>query len=663
MKKEKFKDCWLGQCAFRGYNEYIEKLIVQEGLDVKASKISPEISEVSVFFEKLYHDNEIYELIERHPYVKASGFIEDFSLRSVFIFYSESGHGDIDKYEEVDIFDYHADGGNGRWACNHNVTSDFKTRFIYMSTGDCVYIYYHFPFLKEWNRFDFAIEKNGKPFICQEKVNFVYHNGEYVDASMLANSDFEIEDGLLKKYLGCDETVVIPQGVERIGGFAFSDAKRVNKIELPENCKELMPYAFYGCDSLEEIRLPDTLEIIGSSAFNLTRLKSLYIPAGVRQINGSIGEIAEVTISEANTDFFFEEDILYNKDKTIAYYCRKAKNGTYNMPSTVTEIKPSLFYNCSGITEVVLSDNVKHIPAWTFYQCTKLKKVSFSSDLCSIDSYAFYECNKLKEIRIPASVDAIEYHTFGGGKFPIFIDGTATTISANAMDGTQIIVAPKISISKFHSDLKKRAVKGIIYAVSRGIAVEESIVAEYIMYLKRQKKNYLSEAWQDAPLFQFMCQHKILTAEDLRGYENIKNICPKIIPTIQKIIDEHSSSVQKKNPSSVAELKKIWQYRTMDDGTIIITNYKGLDLDIVIPAVIGKKEVSAIDRFAFSPLGDYPLTQGTVRSNLTSVYVPDGIVDICSSAFRECKKLTIYGSANSFAETFAKKEKIPFKKR
>lgn len=666
MKKENLNNCWLGHCSFRGYNEYIEKLIAQEALDAKPNKISPEISEISVFFKEFYHDNEICELIRRHPYVKASGFLEDYSSGTVFVFYSESGHGDIDGYEDVGMFDHHADGGNGRWACNHVVTADLKTRFVYISTGGYVYVDYRFPFLKEWNRFNFAIEENGKPVICREKIDFVYHNGEYVDASTLVDNDFEIEDGLLKKYLGYEETVVVPQEVERIGGFAFSAAKRMSKIELPESCKELMDYAFYGCNTLKEIRLPDTLEKIGHATFDLTGLQSLHIPAGVREINCALGNIDEVTISEKNENFFFEEDVLYSRDKTIAYYCRKMKNGIYNMPSTVTEIKPHLFESCSGITELAISENVKRIPGWAFSHCSNLRKVCFSSDLRVIESCAFDACDNLEEIHIPASVGAIEADSFGRGEFPLFIDGSATKISVNAMHGTQIIVAPKMSISKIHSDLKTRAVKGLAYALANNIHVEESIVDEYVKYLKHQKKNYLSVSWYDAHLFRFMCQHKILVAEDLIGYETIQDICPEIIPIIREMIGNHSGSNQKKNPSSVAELKKIWGYRTLDDGTLSITDYKGMDVDVIIPDAIGKKEVTAIDAYAFSPWGNYPkkvVQQRSVRSNLTSVFVPDGVVNIHSFAFWGCGKLTIRGSSNSFVKTYARKKKIPFKKK
>ena len=174
---------YAAQCSFRGYNEYVEKLVAQEQLDSKPCKISPEISEVSVFFKELYRYSEMYELIKRHPYVKATGFIEDFSLDSVFVFYSESGSADIDEYRLAGAFDPRSDGGSGRWAGDHVVTADLQTRFIDASTGSYIYVDYRFPFLKQWSKFDFAVEENGKTVACREKADFVYHNGEYINES------------------------------------------------------------------------------------------------------------------------------------------------------------------------------------------------------------------------------------------------------------------------------------------------------------------------------------------------------------------------------------------------------------------------------------------------------------------------------------------------
>lgn len=46
--------------------------------------------------------------------------------------------------------------------------------------------------------------------------------------------------------------------------------------------------------------------------------------------------------------------------------------------------------------------------------------------------------------------------------------------------------------------------------------------------------------------------------------------------------------------------------------------------------------------------------------NLCSVMIPEGVQETCSLAFHGCEKLTIHAPAGSFAEEYAKKNKIKF---
>ena len=54
------------------------------------------------------------------------------------------------------------------------------------------------------------------------------------------------------------------------------------------------------------------------------------------------------------------------------------------------------------------------------------------------------------------------------------------------------------------------------------------------------------------------------------------------------------------DPSSVSALKKVWSYKKLDDGTLIITSYKGAAIDVEVPAVIGKAAVTVIGEDAIA---------------------------------------------------------------
>lgn len=50
-----------------------------------------------------------------------------------------------------------------------------------------------------------------------------------------------------------------------------------------------------------------------------------------------------------------------------------------------------------------------------------------------------------------------------------------------------------------------------------------------------------------------------------------------------------------------AELKKLWNYEKLEDGTLRIAGYKGKEKEIHVPALIGKDRVAVIGKMAFDP--------------------------------------------------------------
>jgi len=120
-------------------------------------------------------------------------------------------------------------------------------------------------------------------------------------------------------------------------------------------------------------------------------------------------------------------------------------------------------------------------------------------------------------------------------------------------------------------------------------------------------------------------------------------------------------------PDSVAALKKIWNYRKGEDGTLVITNYKGSEINVTVPEKIGKNTVTAIGNGAFagspnSYNGCAAAEQvkhhskivgitlpGTIRSigkwtfmsmfALREINLPEGLQEIGAYAFDQCSSL------------------------
>ena len=68
-------------------------------------------------------------------------------------------------------------------------------------------------------------------------------------------SDFQIEGSTLTKYRGSDERVTIPDTVEVVGESAFENNQKVQLVVVPKSVKRMDAYVFWGCDNLEEVVL------------------------------------------------------------------------------------------------------------------------------------------------------------------------------------------------------------------------------------------------------------------------------------------------------------------------------------------------------------------------------------------------------------------------
>lgn len=117
------------------------------------------------------------------------------------------------------------------------------------------------------------------------------------------------------------------------------------------------------------------------------------------------------------------------------------------------------------------------------------------------------------------------------------------------------------------------------------------------------------------------------------------------------------------DPNSVTELKKIWTFKKQDDGTLAISNYKGSNLEIVVPEKIGKDIVTAIAPNGLAACGrnksdevfqkmktitkiTLPNTIQSIGKEafytdmcLTEVNIPDGVPEIGEATFEDCEAI------------------------
>ena len=97
--------------------------------------------------------------------------------------------------------------------------------------------------------------------------------------------EFEIKNGFLRKYIGNDSVVIIPDGVTEIDSYAFGGRDDILEITLPESVVKVWSYAFAECKGLEKVNVLGS-PIIGEGAFyRCVNLKELNAPRNLKGFN------------------------------------------------------------------------------------------------------------------------------------------------------------------------------------------------------------------------------------------------------------------------------------------------------------------------------------------------------------------------------------------
>ena len=167
---------------------------------------------------------------------------------------------------------------------------------------------------------------------------------------------------------------------------AFYQCTALKKIAIPEGVTELLNYTFSECEKLTEVKLPASLQYIGSNAFsNCTALKLVSIAKD--------SELSEI-------------------DGNAFTYCTSLEN--FDIPESVMYLHGA--FSGSGLTSIFIPKNIEAIDRDTFWGCEKLATVTFdeASSVTFISNGAFRDCISLKEIIIPATVTGLGEEAFKG---------------------------------------------------------------------------------------------------------------------------------------------------------------------------------------------------------------------------------------------------------
>ena len=211
--------------------------------------------------------------------------------------------------------------------------------------------------------------------------------------------------------------VVIPNSVTRIGDSAFEGCSSLAEVIIPDSITGIGDRAFSFCSSLAEVIIPNSVTNIGKGAFQLcSSLAEVVIPNSVTRIGdyafSSCSSLAEVVIPNSvvcingnpfhgwngkldclSLSFVYEDNILFNKDKSRIISFRNQELTSYVIPNSVTRIGDYAFSSCSSLVEVVIPNSVTRIGDYAFLHCSSLSSIVIPVSVTIIGSYAFAGCN------------------------------------------------------------------------------------------------------------------------------------------------------------------------------------------------------------------------------------------------------------------------------
>lgn len=131
-----------------------------------------------------------------------------------------------------------------------------------------------------------------------------------------------------------------------IGKLAFARTA-IEEIDIPSTVKTIGYGAFYHCDALSEIKIPESVTRVDAYAFDYTNF--------MKKFDSS------------------DEDFLIVGDGVLIKYKGNSD-------------------------EVIIPDNVKYISQYAFKDNSNVRVITFPDELLAINECAFYNCNNLMEI-------------------------------------------------------------------------------------------------------------------------------------------------------------------------------------------------------------------------------------------------------------------------
>ena len=226
--------------------------------------------------------------------------------------------------------------------------------------------------------------------------------------------------GIASSYFG---DLIIPATlggypVTAIGNTAFWRCDSLTSVKIPEGVTSIGAFAFSGCKALTLVSIPASVKEIGEGAFEEvlpTTLVAPFLPSGMP--TAKLRKLALATSATAIEARAFEG-------------CSTLER--VEIPASVTEIGEGAFRGCAGLKEVVFAEGLKTVGDEAFWGCSAVEEMVLPASLTTLGKRVFTGCNRVlvaKGNRNYKSVDGVLFSANNEWllHFPVYRGGEYAT--------------------------------------------------------------------------------------------------------------------------------------------------------------------------------------------------------------------------------------------
>lgn len=186
--------------------------------------------------------------------------------------------------------------------------------------------------------------------------------------------------------------------VTEIADSAFKDFKYIESVNLPKGLKVIGEQAFWGCEGLVTVTLPEGFVELGHACFKKTGVRNVSFPKSLKSIgHASFAECQNIT------ELVIPEGVETLELDAFAC-CYNLKS--VQLPSTLKTICRGVFWDCPSLEEICIPAGVETIGEYAFYRCRELKHVYNYAPEPQAVSVIFNQ----KELTIHVPAEAVEHY-------------------------------------------------------------------------------------------------------------------------------------------------------------------------------------------------------------------------------------------------------------